>query len=308
MQLWLSHRTDVTIHEQLTTQIILGILCGDLASGQRLPSIRDLARRFRLHPNTVSAGYRQLERDRWVEFRRGSGVYVGNRKPGTPLHATVALDHSIANLFGSARELGIPLADVRARLLQCLDSQPPDHFLLIEPDEELRRIVALEMQRALTLPVKSCGLRDRDLSAALEGAIPVTLPRHAATVRQTLPAATDLITLRYRSVPSSLAGWLPTPSSALVGVASRWPDFLKFARTILLAAGFHKDALLFRDARKKDWHRGLKQASAIICDSATAAALPKTSRAITFLLISDSSLNELKKYQRFIRSPLASSL
>jgi len=308
MQLWFARRTDVTIREQLTTQIVLGILCGDLAPGQRLPSIRDLARRFRLHPNTVSAGYRQLERDRWVEFRRGSGVYVRERKPDTPLRATVALDHSIANLFRSARELGLPLSAVRSRLLQRLDSQPPDHFLLIEPDDELRRIVALEMQQAVTFPVKSCGLRDRDLSAALEGAVPAALPRNAATVRQKLPPATDLITLRYRSVPSSLAGWLPTPSGALVGIASRWPDFLKLARTILLAAGFHKDALLFRDARKKDWQRGLKQTAAVICDSVTAAALPKTSRAIVFLLISDSSLNELKKYQRFIRNPLASSL
>lgn len=308
MQLWFARKTDVTIREQLTTQIVLGILCGDLAPGQRLPSVRDLARRFGLHPNTVSAGYRQLERDRWVEFRRGSGVYVRERKPDAPLPPTVALDHSIANLFRAARELGIPLADLRSRLLQWLRSQPPDHFLLIEPDEELRRIVALEMQQALTLPVKSCGLRDRDLSAALEGAIAVALPRNAATVRQSLPAATDLVTLRYRSVLSSLAGWLPTSTSALVGIASRWPDFLKLARTILLAAGFDKDALLFRDARKPNWHRGLKETAAVVCDSVTAAALPKTSRAITFLLISDSSLSELKQYQGFIRNPLASSL
>lgn len=304
MQLWFARKTDVTIREQLTTQIVLGILCGDLASGQRLPSIRDLARRFRLHPNTVSAGYRQLERDRWVEFRRGSGVYVRDLKPEGPLRPAVALDHSIANLFASARELGIPLAAVRSRLLQWLDSQPPDHFLLIEPDEELRRIVTLEMQQAVALPVTGCGLRD--VSAVLEGAIALALPRNAAIVRQALPAATSFITLRYRSVPSSLAGWLPTPSSALVGIASRWPDFLKLARTILLAAGFHKDALLFRDARKPGWQRGLKQTSAVICDVVTVAALPKTSRAIPFLLVSDSSLAELKQYQGFIRNPLAS--
>ena len=75
MQLWFARRTDVTIREQLTTQIVLGILCGDLAPGQRLPSIRDLARRFRPHANTVTP-VSPLERDRWFEFRRGSGLYV----------------------------------------------------------------------------------------------------------------------------------------------------------------------------------------------------------------------------------------
>jgi DNA-binding transcriptional regulator YhcF (GntR family) len=73
MQLWFAHRSEVSIREQLVTQIVLGILSNDLAPGQRLPSTRELARRFQLHPNTVSAGYRQLERDQWVELRHGSG-------------------------------------------------------------------------------------------------------------------------------------------------------------------------------------------------------------------------------------------
>ena len=82
MQLWFAHESAVTLREQLVTQIILGILSDDLRPGQRLPSIRDLARRFRFHRNTVSAGYRQLNREHWVKFRRGSGVYVRdtNRK------------------------------------------------------------------------------------------------------------------------------------------------------------------------------------------------------------------------------------
>lgn len=81
MQLWFARSSDVTIREQLVTQVILAILSDDLAPGQRLPSTRDLARRFRLHPNTVSAGYRQLEQERWVEIRHGSGVYVREHKP-----------------------------------------------------------------------------------------------------------------------------------------------------------------------------------------------------------------------------------
>jgi len=138
MRLWFAHGTEVTLHEQLVTQVVLGILCGDLAPGQRLPSVRDLARRFRLHPNTVSAGYRQLEREGWVEFRHGSGVYVRNTKPDVSISPALTLDQLIANLFREARRLGAPLATVRSRLRHWLELQPPDHFLLIEPDEELR--------------------------------------------------------------------------------------------------------------------------------------------------------------------------
>src|SRR5579863_8973115 len=105
MQLWFARGSEVSIREQLVTQVVLGILSDDLEPGQRLPSTRELARRFHLHPNTVSAGYRQLQKDRWVEFRRGSGVYIRATKPETPPTAALALDQLIARVFLSARKL-----------------------------------------------------------------------------------------------------------------------------------------------------------------------------------------------------------
>jgi GntR family transcriptional regulator len=305
MQLWFAHESAVTLREQLVTQIILAILSDDLHPGQRLPSTRELARRFRLHPNTVSAGYRQLERERWVEFRRGSGVYVRDTKPENALSPAFAFDRLVADLLRSARQLGIPLATLRARLAHWFELQPPDHFLLIEPDEELRRILVAEMRQAVKLPVKACGLQDAQLAQLLESAIPIVLAGNEKIVRPELPEGAELLTLKVRSVPASLAGWLPAPPGVLVGIASRWPGFLKMARTILLAAGFHSDTLIFRDARKTNWQRGLKEAAAVICDGVTALEIPKTARVLSFPLVAESSLTELQRYEDFIRAPLA---
>lgn len=304
MQLWFARGGEVTIREQLVTQVILGILSDDLAPGQRLPSTRELARRFRLHPNTVSAGYRQLERDRWVEFRHGSGVYVREHKPELAPSSALALDQLISRLFVSARELRAPLSTVRSRLRQWLELQPPDHFLLIEPDEELRRILAAEIGQAVPFPVQSCDLRDCPKTP--DGAIPVVLPNRAVAVRQALPEGADVLTLQVRSVPTSLAGWLPAPSGTLIGIASGWPDFLKLARTILNAAGFHPDALVFRDARKASWQRGLQQTAAVVCDTVTATLLPAGCRAIPFPLLSETSIVELRRHVAFIQNPLSS--
>ncbi|MGE5139957.1 MAG: GntR family transcriptional regulator, partial [Rudaea sp.] len=213
MQLWFARASDVTIREQLVTQIILGILSDDLAPGQRLPSTRELARRFRLHANTVSAGYRQLEQEGWLEFRRGSGVYVRNSKPQLPSASPLALDQMISSLFRSARGLGAPLSTVRARLRHWLDLQPPDHFLLIEPDEELRGILTSEMKQAVTFPVSNCA--PRDCARQCDGAVAVVLPNRAAEVRKLLPAETEVLTLQVRSVPASLGRWLPAPLNLL---------------------------------------------------------------------------------------------
>ncbi len=302
MQLWFARGSDVSIREQLVTQIVLGILSDDLAPGQRLPSTRELARRFHVHANTVSAGYRQLQRERWVEFRRGSGVYVRASKPELPLSPALALDQTIASLFRSARKLGVSLPELRSRLRQWLDVQPPDHFLLIEPDEELRRILEPEIAQATKFPVKGCAPEDCAKQAA--GAIPVVLPNRAATVKQLLPAGSELVTLQVRSVPSSLAGWLPAPAGLLIGIASRWPEFLKVARAVLTAAGFHPDSLVFRDARKANWQRGLKQTAAVVCDSVTAAELPAGCRAIPFSLLSEGSVAELRRFVEFISQPI----
>jgi hypothetical protein len=198
----------------------------------------------------------------------------------------------IARLFRSAQTLGVTLPALRSR-------QPPNHFLLMEPDEELRRILAAEIARAVTFPVESCG--PEDCPKTPEGDIPAVLPNRAAIARTLLPPGAELLFLQPRSVPASLAPYLPAPSAALVGVASGWPEFLKVARAVLNTAGFHPDSLLFRDAREAKWQRGLKQTAAVVCDFLTAADLPAGCRAIPFSLLSRSSMEELLSYEEFIR-------
>lgn len=299
MRLWLSRQSDVPVREQLTTQIILGILCGELLPGQRLPSTKVLARKFDLHPNTISAGYQQLEREHWLEFRRGSGVYVRTTTPENAPSDRVP-DQLIMQIVQSAREAGIPLSTLRARLQQWLVSRPPECFLVIEPEEYLQQIVIHELEQALTLPIRGCAPENCHRPEILEGAVPVVLPSKSEMVRKLLPRETELITLRARSIPASLAKYLPAPADTLIGIASRWEPFLKHAHTVLVAAGFHPDSLILRDARKERWQRGLEKTSAVVCDSVVASQLSRKIRTICFSLVSDESLSQLRRYQNFI--------
>ena len=198
MRFWLARNSEVPIREQLVTQITLGILSGDLEPGRRLPSTRELARRFRVHANTVSAAYKQLEQEDWVEFRRGSGVYIRTGAPKGKARGAMAMDQLIAGLFRSAREAGMPLAELRSRLKQWLTMQPPDHFLLIEPDEDLREIAMAEMRAALTFEVHGCDFEDCKQPATLSGAVPVVLPSKAEKVRKLLPDDNELLVLQLR--------------------------------------------------------------------------------------------------------------
>jgi len=300
MQLWFSRQSDISIREQLATQIVLAIVSGELKPGQRLPSTRELARRFRLHPNTVSAGYKQLEKSSWLEFRKGSGVYVRVAPPGDQ-EGSVGLDRLIGEFFRSARKLNLPLAVVRERLRQWLDIQPPDHFLLVEPDVQLAQIVVSEMRAAVSLTVKTATEID---SAALPGAIPVVLSASSKKLKNLGSLNGDLLTLHLRSARDSLAPYLPVIPSILIGIASGWPPFIKNASTMLISAGFHPDCLLLRDTSKAGWKRGLQETAAVVCDSVTAAALDGHSRVLTFPLLSEQSIDQLRHYEELVRDPL----
>ncbi len=296
MRFWLSKSSEVPLREQLVIQVRLGIASGDLKARQKLPSTRELARRFKIHSNTVSAAYRELARQGWVEFRKGSGVYVLGKKTQQELVGHDQLDHLITVFLKAARERGQSLPEIQSRLRHWLALQPPDHFLLIEPDEELRRIVVSEIEeatgvRAIGAAPHECA--DEDL---LTGAAPVSLYGQAENARSVLRSGADLITIRSRSVPESLQGEKQPSPDALIAVISRWPEFLRWSNMILVAAGVHPDALSFRDAREAGWQKGLRSTALVITDSLVAQQLPAGLKTRVFRIVSDSSLDELRAF------------
>jgi len=295
MRLWLSRSSEVPLREQLVTQIRLGIISGDLKVRQKLPSTRELARRFRIHSNTVSAAYRELDRSGWVEVRKGSGVYVRARSAKQTAPGRNELDDVIAQFFKTARAAGHSLPEIQSRLQQWLVLQPPDHFLLIERDPELRKILVTEIESATKVPAIGVDLEDCSRTDLLTGAQPVAMYSQIEAVRAALPPGADLLALRSRSIPESLLGQTRPATGALVAIVSRWPEFLRWARAILVAAGLDPDALSFRDARERGWQRGLKSAALVVTDSLMFRKLPDSCKVLLFKILSDSSLDELRR-------------
>jgi DNA-binding transcriptional regulator YhcF (GntR family) len=297
VRFWFSPASEVPIYRQVVTQVVLAILSGDLRPGERLPSTRELARRFSIHPNTVSAGYRQLARDGWVEHRHGSGVYIKSdaAQPSTPEQI---LDQHIAAFFRAVRELRLPSAAIRQRVAEWIAAPPPDHFLLIDPDADAREILLTEIRQRTTWPASAMSLEEAVRRDALLAAVPLCRPSKAKMVRAVLPAGVELITLQIRSANKWLDPELPSLKGRLIGVVSNWGDFREIARTMLAAAGVDPDLLVVRNPRRPRWQRGLDQTGAIICDAHTAAvrALPKGPRIFVFSLLADSAKDELSQF------------
>ncbi|HEV2646480.1 MAG TPA: GntR family transcriptional regulator [Acidobacteriaceae bacterium] len=297
MRFWFAHSSEVPIYRQLVTQVALAVLCGDLRPGDRLPSTRELARRFGLHPNTVSAGYRLLEKEGWTERRRGSGVTI-RAKADAPTTPEQRIDHHIAGFFRAAREMGLPAGAVRERVLEWMAAGEPERFVLVDDDAGARRILLTELRALTAWPVDEASVEDCCEGRVLEGAIPLCRPSQAKAVRAGVPRGVEVVTLPIRSANAWLSPWLPAPAGHLLGVVSEWSEFLESARTMLIAAGLPVEALVIRNAREARWRRGLEQVTAILCDSYTAGLgrLPERPFHIVFRVLADSAAEMLREY------------
>ena len=283
MRLWLSKNSAASLRDQLGTQLTLGVISGDLKPGEKLPSVRELARRYKIHSNTVSAAYRDVEARGWLEVRKGSGVYVCDLRQA-PGHSS--LDELIESFLVETRARGFGAAEVRKSLARTLGAAPARRIVVIEPELELGEILTAELREHIALPVTSA------VSDGLDEAAVVALGSRA----HALPPGIPHHLLRMRSVPEYLQGQTRPAPDALVGVASSSPEILRRIRTILAAAGLDPEALEFRDAREAGWRRGLSACQFVITDVVTARRLPAKCVARVFRVISDDSIAELRQF------------
>lgn len=296
MRLWLSKESDVPVREQLTAQIKLAILSHDLKPGEKLPSTRELARRFNIHSNTVSAAYRELADEGWVDLRAGSGIYVRIFKSDLAIESQLDLDGLIIEFLQIARRKGFSLAEIRSRIRHWLRLQSPDHFLVIDPDPEFRSILITELRAALEFRVEGASLEDCANRGILFGSIPVALYGQAESVTAALPDKLSCLLVHTRSVPETLKEEKMPARDDLIIIVSRWPAFLQYAHSMLGALKIDPDTLNFRDAREPGWQQGLRAGTLVITDAATAEQIPAGVRVRVFRIIADSSLAELRNF------------
>jgi GntR family transcriptional regulator len=286
MDIVLNRKGGVPVRDQLQAQLELRILSGEIAAGERLPSVRALARRLHLHPNTVSAAYRRLKSAGHVQMRRGAGVFV--RDAGaTSLEAAQGLDEILAVALRAALRRGFAPADIRATVERWLAAAPPARVVTVDPSGAMAELLAAEVRPALTLPVEARGLREVLASPALlEGALTVCLPYHVAALRRAAPrAAVFRVKLE---VPAFREAILGLPKGAIALVVSHSETVLPFATTLIRS--LRGDEVLVEARAEGDgrgWRRLLPAADVVFADvlaaSAVAARRPRRLEAIQVL-------------------------
>ena len=85
MNIRINRASSVPVRQQVAEQVLLLIVTGILKPGRRMPGVRELARRLKIHHNTVSEAYQELVRRHWLVRHKGSHLTVRGTQEGIPL-------------------------------------------------------------------------------------------------------------------------------------------------------------------------------------------------------------------------------
>ena len=117
-----------SIYEQVMDQLKEQIMTGQMATGEKLPSGRELSKFITVNPNTVQKAYRELERQGYVYTTSGVGTFVADR---SEIHADLpALQKAQENLDDAFRQLlflGIGYEKAKNLTMQIIERRRPDH-------------------------------------------------------------------------------------------------------------------------------------------------------------------------------------
>lgn len=110
------------LFEQVVFAVKTAVAKGTGKAGDKLPSVRELARELAINPNTVVRAYEVLERDGVIVRRQGAGCFLSGR--GSDLAASERrkqLTELMRRAATEAFHLGFAAADIERALAQCLE-------------------------------------------------------------------------------------------------------------------------------------------------------------------------------------------
>jgi len=117
----------VPIYVQLREQLLRAIGAGDLAPGDQMPTMRQVAVTLRVDLNTVRHAYDELERAGAIRLERGRGSFVAAAPPLIDAPARAAQTDNLARqVLAMAQAQGIEPQDLARRIADLASSKEPN--------------------------------------------------------------------------------------------------------------------------------------------------------------------------------------
>jgi GntR family transcriptional regulator len=116
-RLHLDLHTGVPVYRQIIDQVRGAIASGALATGDQLPTVRQLAVDLAINPNTVVRAYKELELSGQLETHQGTGTFISEHKrPGAEAERVQQLNQIVADAVARAGAAGFTIDQLLEQL------------------------------------------------------------------------------------------------------------------------------------------------------------------------------------------------
>lgn len=278
MDLQINSKSYVPVHVQLEEQLKHLILTGRFEVGSRLPSIRTLAGYLRVNRNTVARVISDLEREGFVETRRGSGVYVVE----PPVDAEVLRRQEVLErVMELAASRGVSVEELGYALLARSGVPAPEKVpvLFVECNSPEVERYAAELEEALPVIVEPVLVEDLPARVSGEEELPwrivVTTFYHVQEVERWMePLGIETVALLTEATLEGLNRLSDLPEDTSVGVVGNSRTCTDNLLRSLEGAGL--DHLKFFEIEESAEGANLPEdAKVVVCGSVVAQRLPE---------------------------------
>lgn len=218
----LNTKSPVPVHVQLEEQLKHLVLSGELGVGEKLPSIRALAGFLRINRNTVARVVAELEREGYVETRRGSGVFVV--EPSISEEG-VKRQRLLERVVDQALAEGVSVEDLGRELLARAGvfSSEKTRIALIECNKPQVEQFSAELEEHLPVEVEGLLVEELEERVAkqeeLSWRLVVTTFFHVQEVEALLePSGIETVALLEEATVETLRALAELPDGTSVGV------------------------------------------------------------------------------------------
>lgn len=103
-----------SIYQQIADHVRARIIAGEWLPGERIPSVREMAVKMGVNPNTVARSYQSLLDNETIENCRGIGYFVTPTAPERILDKLKGqfVGEELPRMFETMQQLGISLEDL----------------------------------------------------------------------------------------------------------------------------------------------------------------------------------------------------
>jgi DNA-binding transcriptional regulator YhcF (GntR family) len=287
MKFFVDKDLPVSVRRQLQGFIEYGILYGELAAGDPLPSVRELADQVGVAPMTVTQVYAELKQQGLIQTRPGQGSVVADswRSRMATHPDVVALHRRIDALIDEGSSMGMRMNDlgalINARLQHRASLGRRRSVIMVglfpEATASYARSIAARLGGDATVEHVTIDTIQRDPAArarANSADLAITLVNHRREVVSLLEN-TRVVTVSFipaEETRRALASLHPLLKIALV---SRFPEFLPILRTGVRRFAPHVAHMTASNLHDADLDALLKTSDGVVFSTGAEAVLSR---------------------------------